>query len=232
MHRINKEADNNPKKLRISLDTKAVVKIGDYSRGGYNRQGENAFDHDYASTDKLTPFGILLPQTKESFFWMATSKVTADFMVDRLEELLPNLLDRYPGLETLVINADNGCESSGQRTQWLERLSQLADTYRVTIELAYYPPYHSKYNPIERCWGILENHWRGELLTTIEKAVGLARSMTYAGIKPKVRLVKKIYQSGVKLTKKEMLKLEKRLLRKTELEKWFIKITPLNRSCN
>jgi len=56
--------------------------------------------------------------------------------------------------------------------------------------------------------------------------------MTYAGIKPKVRLVKKIYQSGVKLTKKEMLKLEKRLLRKTELEKWFIKITPLNRSCN
>jgi len=95
VHRINKEADNNPKKLRISLDTKAVVKIGDYSRGGYNRQGENAFDHDYASTDKLTPFGILLPQTKESFFWMATSKVTADFMVDRLEELLPNLLDRY-----------------------------------------------------------------------------------------------------------------------------------------
>lgn len=230
MHRINREADENPKKLRISLDTKAVVKIGDFSRGGYNRQGEDALDHDYAPAAKLTPFGIVLPQTKETFFWMATSKVTADFMADRLQELLPKLLERCPDLETLVINADNGCESSGQRTQWLKRLSELSDIYGLTIELAYYPPYHSKYNPIERCWGVLENHWRGEVLTTIEKAVGLARSMTYAGINPKVRLIRKVYQSGIKVAKKEMLKLEERLCRKANLEKWFIKIAPLRRS--
>ena len=38
--------------------------------------------------------------------------------------------------------------------------------------LAYYPPYHSKYNPIERLWGILENHWNGEVLDTEEKILG------------------------------------------------------------
>ena len=68
MHRINREEDEKPKKLRLSFDTKAVVKIGDFSRGGYNRQGEDALDHDYAPTAKLTPFGILLPQTKKTFF--------------------------------------------------------------------------------------------------------------------------------------------------------------------
>ena len=115
---------------------------------------------------------------------MATSKVTADFMVDRLEELFPKLLARCPEMETLVINADNGCESSGSRTQWLKRLVDFSTRHGISVQLAYYPPYHSKYNPVERSWGVLENHWRGQLLESIAKAVGLARSMTYAGVKP------------------------------------------------
>ena len=49
----------------------------------------------------------------------------------------------------LVINADNGPESNGQRTQWLKRLSDFSDVAGIRIQLAYYPPYHSKYNPIE-----------------------------------------------------------------------------------
>ena len=226
VHRINNEADKNPRKLRISLDTKAVVNIGEFSRGGYNRQNEHALDHDFGANDKLTPFGIILPETKQTFFWMATSKVTADFMVDRLEELYPKLLEACPELDTLVINADNGCESSGRRTQWLKRLREFADLYNINIELAYYPPYHSKYNPIERCWGVLENHWRGEILNTFEKVLGLARSMTYAGVKPVVRLVRKVYHSKISVAKSEMQELEKTLNRKSGLEKWFILIEP------
>ena len=107
--------------------------MGDFSRGGYNRQGENGLDHDFGANQKLTPFGIILPETKETFFWMATSKVTADFMVDRLEELIPKLLKRSPDLDTLVINADNGCESSGRRTQWLKRLQEFSTHHNITI---------------------------------------------------------------------------------------------------
>lgn len=226
VHRVNKEADESPKRLRISLDTKASVNVGGFSRGGYNRQNEQGLDHDFGSKQKLTPFGIILPETKETFFWIATSKVTADFMVDRLEELYPKLLDRFPELDTLVINADNGCESSGRRTQWLKRLREFSDSHNITIELAYYPPYHSKYNPIERCWGVLENHWRGEILGSVEKVLGLARSMTYAGLNPAVRLVRKVYQSGVTVAKSEMQDLEKTLSRMPGLEKWFIQLKP------
>jgi transposase len=43
----------------------------------------------------------------------------------------------------------------------MKRLTEFADKNNLEIALAYYPPYHSKYNPIERGWGILENHWNG-----------------------------------------------------------------------
>ncbi len=205
------------------------MKVGGFSRGGYNRQDEHGLDHDFGAKQKLTPFGIILPETKETFFWMAMSKVTADFMVDRLEELYPKLLERCPELDTLVINADNGCESSGRRTQWLNRLREFSDRHNITIELAYYPPYHSKYNPIERCWGVLENHWRGEILGSVEKVLGLARSMTYAGVNPVVRLVREVYHSGVTVAKSEMQDLEETFSRMPGLEKWFIQLKPQNR---
>ncbi|MFT5116101.1 MAG: transposase, partial [Parasphingorhabdus sp.] len=82
-------------------------------------------------------------------------------------------------IHKLVINADNGPECSGRRTQWLNRLVALADDHQIEIQLAYYPPYHSKYNPVERLWGVLENHWRGEIIDSFQKALGLARRMSY-----------------------------------------------------
>lgn len=225
IHQVNADADASPGVLRISLDTKASVKIGAYSRGGKSRHPEDALDHDFEPDTTLTPFGILLPQQAESHLWFATSKVTADFMVDRIEEMWAKIpFDQRP--HTLVINADNGPENSGHRRQWLHRLVEFSDAQQVKIKLAYYPPYHSKYNPVERLWGVLENHWRGELLTTVSKTLGLARSMTYKGVKPFVRKITKCYKAGVSLTAKAMADLERRLDRKESLESWFITISP------
>jgi hypothetical protein len=61
----------------------------------------------------------------------------------------------------IQLKIDNGPESSGVRTQFLHRMVQFADQTGKPIQLLYFPPYHSKYNPIERCWGILELHWNG-----------------------------------------------------------------------
>ncbi|MCP4447039.1 MAG: ISAzo13 family transposase, partial [Myxococcales bacterium] len=49
----------------------------------------------------------------------------------------------------------NGPENSGRRTQFLNRMVSFADRYQLNIRLAYYAPHHSKYNPVERCWGVL-----------------------------------------------------------------------------
>lgn len=226
VHRVNGAADQDEKTLRISLDTKATVKIGPFSRGGYSRQGDKACDHDFEPESTLTPFGILLPQSGDHHLWFAEGKVTADFMVDRIEEMLPRWEQQFD-FHTLVINADNGPENSGRRTQWLKRLVELADAHQLNIELAYYPPYHSKYNPVERLWGVLENHWRGEVLISVQKALGLARTMTFRGIKPTVRKVTKSYQQGVSVAQRLMKGIERRLRRTPGLEPWFIRITPI-----
>jgi len=132
------------------------------------------------------------------------------------------------GIEELVINLDNGPNSSGRRTQFIKRMTEFSDKYNIKVRLIYYPPYHSKYNAIERCWGRLEEHWNGEILNSISKAVEWAKTMTWKGIKPVVYLCQKIYENGVKLTPEEMESYENRIIRSKLLPKWDITIEPLN----
>lgn len=226
VHQVNETADQCPQTLRLSMDCKAVVKVGNFSRGGKNRQQHHACDHDFKPTHKLTPFGILNPQTGESYLWMNTGSATADFMADCLEELLDTLLENQPNINRVLINADNGPENSGSRTQWLKRVCELSEKKNIPIELAYYPPYHSKYNPVERLWGILENHWNGEIIDSCQKAIGLAKTMTFKGINPVVKLVEKTYKKGMGLSKAQMKELEPRIQRHAGLEKWAITIQP------
>jgi hypothetical protein len=162
------------------------VKPDPVPRGGCSPQARQAFDHDFQPSTSLTPFGILLPHNGESYLWFCEGKVTADFMVDRFEERRCGWKKRLAA-HTRVINADNDPESNDQRTQWVKRLAELADAHQLTIQLAHSPPYHSEYNPVEALWGVLVNYWRGEIIDSAQKALGLGRSMTYRGIKPTVQ---------------------------------------------
>ena len=76
LSQINQQADNDPTTLRLSLDAKATVKIGPFSRGGKNRVPTFACDHDFTPKAKLTDYGIFLPQLDELFLYFTTSKVT------------------------------------------------------------------------------------------------------------------------------------------------------------
>ena len=94
----------------------------------------------------------------------------------------------------------------------------------IPIQLLYYPPYHSKHNPIERCWGILEQHWNGSKFIDVETMLAWASSMTWKGIKPIVCLSKSIYNKGISLSKAQMKIVEQSLTRNPELPKWDILI--------
>jgi len=125
-----------------------------------------------------------------------------------------------------VINADNGPENSGRRSQWLRRFVEFSAHWEIKVHLAYYPPYHSKYNPIERVFGVLEKYWNGDPLRTVEKALGMAEGMTYNRVHPIVGLVTKEYQKGIKLSLPLRRTCEKALDRLPTLEKWSIVIDP------
>jgi hypothetical protein len=80
------------------------------------------------------------------------------------------------------------------------------------------------YNAVERCWGILENHWHGALLDAVDVVIQYARTMTWKGKHPVVELVTTTYQTGVKLTKEAMEDIETQLRRLPHLDKWFVDI--------
>lgn len=223
---MNQAADAAPGTLRVSLDAKATVKIGPFSRKGRSRVPTNAADHDFQPEGTVTPVGILLPALDELFLYGVTSRVTSDCLADRLGQWWETVRGRFAQITTLVVNLDNGPENHSHRTQFMHRLVQFAQHFQITVRLAYYPPYHSKYNPIERCWGILEQHWNGTLLDSLDAVLGFAATMTWKGRPPQVSLVTTTYERGVTLTKMAMAEVETHLARHATLGKWFIDIHP------
>jgi hypothetical protein len=221
---VNQEADDDSTILRLSLDAKATVKIGPFSRGGKNRVKTEACDHDFSDCAKLTPYGIFLPEFDELFLYCTTSKVTSDFIVDILESWWMSNRNRFAQIKTLLLNQDNGPENHSRRTQFMKRIVEFARKYQLNLRLAYYPPYHSKYNPIERTWGVLENHWRGSILDDLSTVINFAQTMTWKSHHPQVQMVTETYQTGITLTKPEMLEIENQIHRSPELGKWFVDI--------
>ncbi len=224
MKQRNEEADEASGVLRLSMDAKATVKVGPFARGGKSRVPTKAADHDFQPVARVTPVGILLPASDELFLYGVTSKVTSDCLADRLVDWWESVKERFSHITTLLINLDNGPESHSRRTQFMQRLVEFAQRSHLTIRLAYYPPYHSKYNPIERCWGILEHHWNGALLDSVDAVIQYASTMTWKGNHPVVALVTTAYQTGVKLTKQAMKVVETQLQRLPHLDKWFVDI--------
>src|ERR687896_590567 len=209
------------------MDCKATVQIGPFSRGGHTRGDHKASDHDLGCKEKYIPCGIVDEDTAQLYVTFGRSSKTSDFIVDTLAAWWQGLSATEQGaLERVQINMDNGSESSGVRTQFLHRMVQFVDTIGKPIQLLYYPPYHSKYNPIERCWGILEQPWNGTKLIDAQTMLEWAKSMTWKGLRPVVELSRQVYQKGVKLSKKAMEAVEARLERDAKLPKYDILIKP------
>ncbi|WP_085930372.1 ISAzo13 family transposase [Anabaena cylindrica] len=224
VEQINIEADNDPHTLRISIDAHVAVKVGEFDRGGTTRMPTVSLDHDFPTETTLTPYGIFIPEYKELFLFFVTSKLTADCIVDLLESWWQTVKHRFTHIQKLVINQDNGPENHSRRTQFMKRMVDFSTSSQLNLQLAYYPPYHSKYNPIERCFGWLEQHWNGSLLDTVDTVLNFAQTLTFKGKNPVVTLVEKVYSTGIKLTISAMAEIETQIHRLPNLKKWFVEI--------
>jgi Rhodopirellula transposase DDE domain len=212
---------------RLSRECKATVKIGAFSRGGKTRGEYNASDHDFGGTEQDIPCGILDEDTAQLHVPCGSSAKTSDFLVATLTAWWQGLtVQEQHSIERVQLKMANGPESSGVRTQFLHRLVHLVATLGKPIPLLYYPPYHSKDNPIERCGGILELPWNGTQLRDAETMLEWAKRMTWKGLKPVVELSRKVYAKGVTLSKTAMQAVEARLERNPLLPKWDILIHP------
>lgn len=165
-------------------------------------------------------------ESAQLFITFVQGPATADTTADQIEQWWTSRQQIYAHVKTIMIDLDNGPEVSSSRRQFMKRLIEFANRYDIVIELVYYPPYHSKYNIIERCWGILEQHWNGTQLKTIQDAVQWAKSMTWKCVSPIVEFIDKSYCKGVTLTKPAFAKLNQVLERKAGIDKWSVIIKP------
>jgi hypothetical protein len=214
--------------VRISIDTKAKIKLGEFSRGGKLRSFEpiEASDHDMEPDGILVPFGILEVKQKQFNVVYGNSLETSDFIVDGLSYWWRYNERRYPNITMLQIDLDNGPELESHRTQFIKRIVDWSDAIQLPIELVYYPPYHSKYNPVEHCWGVLESHWSGALLTNINAVREWTKTMRWDGIAPNVYFLDQQYHRGVKLNAHQMKSYSMRLLRTPLIERWSLLVQP------
>ncbi|MDD5034824.1 MAG: hypothetical protein PHE55_08705 [Methylococcaceae bacterium] len=171
------------------------------------------------------PFGVLVLLTG-ALTLIFGSHETRDFWVDCLRLWWEQVRAQYPRLKRLVIDLDNGPKNSGTRTQFLKRMIEFVDGSGLEVRLVYYPPYHSKYNPIERYGSSLQKKWNGVLLTRWEVVRDRALRMTWKQQHPTVHRLTGTYATGVRVPASEMKIHNERLERSKTLPKYDVTIKP------
>ena len=202
--------------------------MGGKTRTNADGKVEQGWDHDPPAKEKLVPFGILM-LVSGALTLLFGAKDTSDAWVDALQMWWRQVRPKLGHIKRLVIYLDNGPNNSGSRTQFLKRMIAFADWSGLEIRLVYYPPYHSKYNPIERCWSSLEQKWGGALLNCLKVILQEALRMTWEGRHPTVKRLAGVYQNGLRLSRKAMKPYEARLECSRTLRKYDITIKPNGR---
>lgn len=122
-----------PNTLRISIDAKVAVKVGEYDRGGKTRTPTFALDHDFSPEIILTPYGIFLPEYNELYLFFVSGKLTADCIVDIIVMWWQSIKHRFAHIQKLVINQDNGPENHSRRTQFMKRILEFARASELVL---------------------------------------------------------------------------------------------------
>lgn len=190
----------------ISIDTKKKELLGDLYRDGqlYTQEVIKVFDHDfpYLATGVVIPYTIYDLQQNSAYVYLGASKDTAEFVVDCLAHWWTHYGQaRYPDAPSILALADGGGSNSARHFIFKANLQHLADQLGVTIRLAHYPPYCSKWNPVEhRVFPHLTRALSGAILTShAQTKTLLERATTRTGLRVVPHLWDKVYETGRKV---------------------------------
>lgn len=190
----------------LSIDCKKKEVLGNLYRAGkcYVQGQIEVYDHDYSylAEGKVIPQGIYDLQRNEGYITIGTSHETAEFITDNLLWWWETFgIHQYPDAQTLYILCDAGGANSYRHHIFKKKLLELADTIGKNILICHYPPYASKWNPIEhRLFAHVHHAMQGAVLDSYEKVKFLIdRTTTKTGLKVFSRIVNKDYPIGEKV---------------------------------
>jgi hypothetical protein len=189
----------------ISIDTKKKELLGNFYRDGKIDTQEmiETNDHDFGSAGSgvVIPHGVYDVGRNQGFIHLNTSHDTSELACDSLEAWWKQHgRADYPGAEKLLVLCDGGGSNSATMYLFKEDLQKLANRLGIEIRVAHYPPYCSKYNPIEhRLFPHLTRACRGVIFHTLETAQHyMEKAATTTGLKVKVSILDKVYETGRK----------------------------------
>ena len=200
----------------ISIDTKKKEILGLFHRKGrlFTAEGREVFDHDFASFSKGTviPHGIYDLKRNRGYINLGTSHDTSAFACDSIYQWwTAEGHDAYRQAKELLLLCDGGGSNSASQYLFKEDLQKLVERMGIAIRVAHYPPYCSKYNPIEhRLFPHVTRACQGIILECVEQAqYYMSKAATQTGLKVVVNILDKVYETGRKVAEgfKETMKL-------------------------
>lgn len=203
-----KKAFINSDNPMISIDTKKKEKVGNLYRDGqvYCTQAIEAYDHDYAYLAKeiILPHGIYDIKRNEALMYLGAGKETAEFICDAIKKWWDKVGKRhYVNATEILIFCDAGGANSYRHHVFKVALQNLANLIKLSLRICHYPPYASKWNPIEhRVFPHVSHAMEGVKLESIDDDVNLIKkTKTSTGLKVWVAKTKKVYKSGARVAK-------------------------------
>jgi hypothetical protein len=195
----------------VSIDCKKKERLGNLYRGGkcFCTQPIKVYDHDYEhlSEGKVIPHGIYDLQANKGYISIGASSETADFVVDNLLWWWQQYgIHQYPDAKNMLLLCDAGGANSYRHFIFKHRLMNFAKEIGLSVIVCHYPPYCSKWNPIEhRLFSQVHKAMEGVVFSdyqTIQKLI--EQTSTKTGLTVVVRLNLKQYQKGIKIDKNEL----------------------------
>jgi hypothetical protein len=192
----------------VSIDTKKKELLGNFYREGklYTQEAITVFDHDFpsAASGVVIPHGLYDVGLNRGHINLGTSHETSQFACESIEQWWRRQgHNQYPQATRLLLLCDGGGSNSASQYLFKEDLEKLADRIGVEIRVAHYPPYCSKYNPIEhRLFPHVTRACQGVVFHTVELVKGLIeRTTTGKGLEVSVDIIDKVYETGRKCAK-------------------------------
>lgn len=191
----------------FSMDTKAKEHLGQMYRQGRVRCSApfEAFDHDFPSwaDGVVIPHGIYDRVANVGHINLGLSHDTSEFACDSFKWYWNRIgKQRYPNASSILLACDGGGSNSSRKHIFRHDLQQLSEDIGMEIRVAHYPPYCSKYNPIERrFFPHIGQACSGMLFDTLETVVELMRrASTTTGLRTTVNVIRRLYETKRKAT--------------------------------
>lgn len=200
----------------ISMDAKKKELLGNFYRDGklYTREAIGVFDHDFPSAKDgvVFPHGLYDVGKNRGHITLGTSHETSEFACESLERWWTTEGRKdYPQATRLLLLCDGGGSNSARRYVFKEELQALAQRLGVALRVAHYPPYCSKYNPIEhRLFPHVTRACQGVVFHTVQIVKSLMeKTSTRTGLQVTVDILDKAYDTGRKCARgfKENMKI-------------------------